>query len=129
MAKPRAGAAIVVKTTLCLGFGLGLAVTACGNQGSSSTTGRAGTVTSPMTRRPLVSVYVARTDIAKGTSGDTASATGQLELAKIPAQFKPTSAITDPRQLSGKLALFDIPAHSVLVADMFAAPPMATGSP
>ena len=119
---------VLLAAVLCLGLG----ATACGGQDSSTATGESATVTNPTSGRPrppLVSVYAARTSIAKGTSGDAATARGQIEIARIPKPFKPESAITSPDQLAGKVAFFDIPAHSVLVAGMFVDPPGPTGSP
>jgi pilus assembly protein CpaB len=73
----------------------------------------------------LVSVYVAKTDIPKGTSGDTAASSKQIDTASIPAQFKPGTAITTTDQISKKVALFDIPKNSVIVNDMFVDPATA----
>jgi pilus assembly protein CpaB len=73
----------------------------------------------------LVSVFVAKSDIPKGTSGDTAASSKQIDTAEIPAQFRPGTAITTTDQISKKVALFDIPKNSVIVSDMFVDPATA----
>ncbi len=73
----------------------------------------------------LVSVFVAKADIPKGTSGDTAASSKQIDTASIPAQFRPSTAITTTDQISKKVALFDIPKNSVIVSDMFVDPATA----
>jgi len=73
----------------------------------------------------LVSVFVAKSDIPKGTSGDTAASSKQIDTASIPAQFRPSTAITTTDQISKKVALFDIPKNSVIVTDMFVDPATA----
>jgi pilus assembly protein CpaB len=73
----------------------------------------------------LVTVYVAKSDIAKGTSGEAATGSKAIDTAQIPQQFKPTTAITTTDQLSKKVALFDIPKNSVIVTDMFVDPATA----
>jgi pilus assembly protein CpaB len=73
----------------------------------------------------LVTVYVAKSDIPKGTSGDTAASSKQVDTASIPAQFKPSTAIATTDQISKKVALFDIPKNSVIVSDMFVDPATA----
>ena len=73
----------------------------------------------------LVSVFVAKADIAKGTSGDQAASSKQIDTASIPAQFKPQSAINTTDQISKKVALFDIPKNAVIVNDMFVDPATA----
>ena len=63
----------------------------------------------------LVTVYVAKSDIPKGTAGEQATASKAIDTAQIPQQFKPATAITTTDQLSKKVALFDIPKNSVIV--------------
>lgn len=73
----------------------------------------------------LVTVYVAKSDISKGTSGDDAANSKAIDTAQMPAQFKPGTAITTTNQISKKVALFDIPKNSVIVTDMFVDPATA----
>ncbi len=128
MVKPR-GTALVVLLAL---VGPVLVATACGSQDTSRATvgsGMATSATSGHPQPPLVSVYAAKTNIAKGTPGEVATAGAQIEIVKIPKQLAPEPAITSPGQIAGKVALFDIPAHSVLVPGMFVDRPGSTGSP
>jgi pilus assembly protein CpaB len=73
----------------------------------------------------LVTVYVAKSDIAQGTPGETATASKAVDTAQIPQQFRPASAITTTDQLSKKVALFNIPKNSVIITDMFVDPATA----
>ena len=70
----------------------------------------------------LVDVYVAKTDIKRGTAGEQAAASKAIDSSQIPQQFKPATAITTTDQLAKKVALFDIPANSVIVDGMFVDP-------
>jgi pilus assembly protein CpaB len=73
----------------------------------------------------LVTVYVAKSDVKKGTTGEAATGSKAIDTAQIPQQFKPATAITTTDQLSKKVALFDIPKNSVIVTDMFVDPATA----
>jgi len=70
----------------------------------------------------LADVYVAKSDIKRGTPGEQASSSKQIDKAQIPQQFRPATAITTTDQLAKKVALFDIPANSVIVEGMFVDP-------
>ncbi len=70
----------------------------------------------------LVDVFVAKSDIKRGTAGEQAANSKAVEQAQIPQQFKPATAITTTDQLAKKVALFDIPANSVIVDGMFVDP-------
>ena len=70
----------------------------------------------------LVDVYVAKTDIKRGTAGEQAASSKAIDQSQIPQQFKPATAITTTDQLAKKVALFDIPANSVIVDGMFVDP-------
>jgi Flp pilus assembly protein CpaB len=70
----------------------------------------------------LVDVYVAKSDIARGTAGEQAASSKAIDKSQIPQQFKPATAITTTDQLAKKVALFDIPANSVIVDNMFVDP-------
>jgi len=70
----------------------------------------------------LVDVYVAKSDIKRGTSGEIAASSKAIDQSQIPQQFKPATAITTTDQLAKKVALFDIPANSVIVDGMFVDP-------
>jgi pilus assembly protein CpaB len=66
-----------------------------------------------------VDVYVAKTDIPRGTPGETAAADGSVGQSKIPQEFRPASAITTTDEIQKKVALFDIPQNTPIVQDMF----------
>jgi Flp pilus assembly protein CpaB len=70
----------------------------------------------------LVDVYVAKSDIPRGTAGEQAASSKAIDKSQIPQQFKPATAITTTDQLAKKVALFDIPANSVIVDNMFVDP-------
>lgn len=65
----------------------------------------------------LVPVYVAKATIAKGTPLETA----QVAIVKenIPQQFKPENAISDPADISGQVAVTDLPTNQILVRDQW----------
>jgi Flp pilus assembly protein CpaB len=70
----------------------------------------------------LVDVYVAKSDIKRGTAGEQAASSKAIDQSQIPQQFRPATAITTTDQLAKKVALFDIPANSVIVDGMFVDP-------
>lgn len=72
-----------------------------------------------------VDVYVAKTDIPRGTGGEIASSDGAVGTAKIPQEFRPASAITTTDEIQNKVALFDIPQNTPIVQDMFVDPAQA----
>ncbi len=69
-----------------------------------------------------VDVYVAKTDIPRGTAGETASSDGSVGVAQIPQEFRPASAITTTDEIQKKVALFNIPQNTPIVQDMFVDP-------
>ena len=73
----------------------------------------------------LVDVFVAKSDITRGTEGKQASDSGQIGSAQIPQQFRPSTAITTTDQLAKKVALFDVPKGMVIVNGMFVDPASA----
>jgi pilus assembly protein CpaB len=72
-----------------------------------------------------VDVYVAKTDIPKGTEGEMATSEGAVGTAQIPQEFRPASAITTTDEIQKKVALFDIPQNTPIVQDMFVDPAQA----
>lgn len=69
----------------------------------------------------LVEVFVANADIAKGTPGETAAASA-IRAAKIPAKFRPATAITDLATIKGKVALAALSPNTVIVQGQFVEP-------
>ena len=68
----------------------------------------------------LVSVYLVKQSIPRGTSGTEAQS--YISKDKIPQKIVPSNAITDPQDISGKVALNTLPPNSVVVSDMFVDP-------
>ena len=58
-------------------------------------------------------------DIPKGTFGDEAFAQGLIEEDVIAREFRPVTAITDPAQIDGLVAISDLPANQVVVSNQF----------
>ncbi len=69
-----------------------------------------------------VDVFVAKTDIPRGTPGETAASGGAVGQSQIPQEFRPASAITTTDEIQKKVALFDIPQNTPIVQDMFVDP-------
>jgi pilus assembly protein CpaB len=69
-----------------------------------------------------VDVFQANQDIPRGTPGETAATDGAIVQNQIPQEFRPASAITTTDELQKKVALFDIPANTVIVKGMFVDP-------
>lgn len=60
--------------------------------------------------------------IPQGTDGDQATAEGLIVESRIPREFLPSNAVTTPDQISGLVAINDLPANQVLVEGMFVDP-------
>jgi pilus assembly protein CpaB len=58
-------------------------------------------------------------DIPKGTFGDEAFAQGLIEEDNIASEFRPATAITDPSQIDGLVAISDLAANQVVVTNQF----------
>jgi pilus assembly protein CpaB len=66
-----------------------------------------------------VEIYKIVRDIPKGTFGDEAFREGLIEQARIPRDFRPANAISDPAQIDGLVALSDLAANQVVVSNQF----------
>lgn len=66
-----------------------------------------------------VEVYKIVEDIPKGTFGDEAFDLGMIEQDVIPREFRPPTAITDPAQIDGLVAISDLPVNQVVVSNQF----------
>jgi len=66
-----------------------------------------------------VEVFKIVQDIPKGTFGDEAFAQGFIEPDEIAAEFRPATAITDPSQIDGLVAISDLAANQVVVTNQF----------
>lgn len=69
----------------------------------------------------LVEVFVASADIPKGTPGESAAA-GGIKASKIPAKFRPGTALTSLDAIKGKVALSGVSANTVIVDGLFVDP-------
>jgi pilus assembly protein CpaB len=72
-------------------------------------------------RAALVEVFVATAEIPKGTPGEKAAAVA-IKAAKIPAKFRPGTAITDLATIKGKVALAGLSPNTVIVQGQFVEP-------
>jgi pilus assembly protein CpaB len=68
----------------------------------------------------LVSVYLVAQPIARGTSGTEAQA--YIKKDTIPRKAVPSNYITNPQDISGKVALNALSANQVVLSDMFVDP-------
>jgi len=66
-----------------------------------------------------VRVFKIVQDIPKGTFGDEAFNQGWIEEDVIPKEFRPPTAITDPAQIDGLVAISDLPVNGVVVSNQF----------
>ena len=69
----------------------------------------------------LVEVFVASAEIPKGTPGEQAAAAA-IKASKIPAKFRPSTALTDLATIKGKVALTALSPNTVLVQGQFVDP-------
>jgi pilus assembly protein CpaB len=69
----------------------------------------------------LVEVFVASADIPKGTPGEAAAAAG-IKASRIPAKFRPGTALTSLDAIKGKVALSAVSANTVIVDGLFVDP-------
>jgi pilus assembly protein CpaB len=69
-----------------------------------------------------VEVFVAKQDIAAGTTGDTAGQQGLLQRTTVPAKVRPDGAITSLEQISGRIAAVQIFKDEIIVQQRFVAP-------
>jgi len=69
-----------------------------------------------------VPVLVVRADIPQGVPGEQAMDEGLIVEDEIAREFLPATRITDPDQISGKVALNNLAANQVLVDGMFVDP-------
>lgn len=66
-----------------------------------------------------VQVYKLAANIPKGTFAEDAFANGWIVQDEIAIEFRPATAITDPSQIEGKVAISDLAANQVVVTDQF----------
>ena len=66
-----------------------------------------------------VEIFKIVQDIPKGTFGDEAFAQGFIEQDEIAKEYRPATAITDPSQIDGLVAISDLAANQVVVTNQF----------
>jgi pilus assembly protein CpaB len=66
-----------------------------------------------------VKVFKIVEDIPKGTFGDEAFSQGLIEEDVIAKEYRPATAITQPSQIDGLVAISDLPANQVVVSNQF----------
>lgn len=69
-----------------------------------------------------VKVFYATNDIKRGTPGEDAVKNSDIQEGQIPQQFRPATAINSTDEVNKKVALFDIPANTVILQNMFVDP-------
>ncbi|MDZ7673581.1 MAG: Flp pilus assembly protein CpaB [Acidimicrobiales bacterium] len=67
-----------------------------------------------------VSVYKLVSNVPKGTFAEDAFANDWIVEDEIAAEFRPPTAITDPDQIAGQVAIADLAENQVVVTDQFA---------
>jgi Flp pilus assembly protein CpaB len=73
----------------------------------------------------LVEVFKAEEPITKGFTGGEAFDAGQIVPGKIPREYRPEGFVGAIDEIEGQVALFDIPAGTALVKEMFVDPSQA----
>ena len=66
-----------------------------------------------------VEIFKIVQDIPKGTFGDEAFLQGFIESDVIAKEYRPATAITDPSQIDGLVAISDLAANQVVVSNQF----------
>lgn len=66
-----------------------------------------------------VTIFKIVQDIPKGTFGDEAFAQGLIEEDVIAKEYRPATAIANPAQIDGLVAISDLPANQVVVSNQF----------
>jgi Flp pilus assembly protein CpaB len=73
----------------------------------------------------LDTVFEIKKPIAKGTTGQKALDDKAIATTKIQHKFRPDTALTDTKGITQLVALYDLPAHQVLVDGLFVKPSVA----
>ena len=66
-----------------------------------------------------VKIYKIVQDIPKGTFGDEAFTQGLIKEDVIAKEYRPATAITQPSEIDGLVAISDLPANQVVVSNQF----------
>jgi Flp pilus assembly protein CpaB len=103
----------------------GAALLAAGG-GGALYLGRAGSA--PAGATPRVTAYYAASQVDVGTAASTALAQGLIRAREVAPADRPANGVTDPAQLSGKVAAEVIPAGALVTTDMFPSPQTRIGT-
>ncbi|MGH1505297.1 MAG: RcpC/CpaB family pilus assembly protein [Acidimicrobiales bacterium] len=77
--------------------------------------------------KELSSAWIVTQPIEKGTSADLAIQQEMIQLVELPAEYVPATKVTDPLvELSGLVAVSQIPANSIIVEGQFVPPAVVT---
>jgi Flp pilus assembly protein CpaB len=77
-------------------------------------------------RAQRVDVWVVSTAIPRGTSAEVAMSQGFIEKRKVPQDVRPSTFIQDPdSELTGLVAVTDLPVNAIIVQGNFVAPSVA----
>lgn len=68
----------------------------------------------------MVKVYVLAQPVPRGVSGDQAVSAHLIQVEELPAQFRPSTAVTNLAVILGKVAVANLPQGQVLVDGLFA---------
>ncbi len=112
------------KVTLLIGFLVFLG----GSAGAAYLGNRNGADSGKGGKSGKVSVLYAAQPVNGGTAASTALADGLLGTKTIVASAVPANAVTDPTQLSGRVAGTNIPSGTIVTRDMFSAPQTRIGT-
>ena len=80
------------------------------------------------TATPKVQAYFAVTAVQPGTAASTALAQGAIRPRAVSPAERPVNGVSDPTQLSGRVAGAGIPAGSIVTTDMFPDPQTRIGT-
>jgi pilus assembly protein CpaB len=80
------------------------------------------------TSTAAVRVYFAAGPVPAGTAGPTALAEGRIRTKNLDPAAVPANPVTDPSQLSGRVAASPIPEGALLTTDMFPDPQTRIGT-
>ncbi len=76
----------------------------------------------------VVQVHYTTGPVSAGTSGSAALAEGRIRTKGADPASRPANSVTDPSQLSGKVAASNIPAGTIVTTDMFPDPQTHIGT-
>jgi Flp pilus assembly protein CpaB len=82
----------------------------------------------PVQALPKVKAYYAAAQVEAGTAGSTALAQGLIQAREVGPAERPVNGVSDPSQLSGRVAAEAIAAGALVTTDMFPSPQTRIGT-